>query len=217
MIRIATRSFSSLYVQGQSPAPKIREYFYYIDHQGQLFLDDIKIKNFVTSYKDKKFLQFFFKRIRINNTGRYQEEFPFISPCGREINYIRCDDVPIVFTHLVEESLSDISKIKKSKYPATNFLSYAGSSLSVPFSPRKLCMLPKSGRIYHPAPRSVGRVGLIKSSLAIEISSGFRYDMKSDENSPPSVFFHQGIEYNLDNEILKYLPNDSVPESENTL
>lgn len=24
------------YVQGQSPEPKIREYFYYIDHQGQV-------------------------------------------------------------------------------------------------------------------------------------------------------------------------------------
>ena len=25
------------YVQGQSPSPKVREYFYYIDHQGQVF------------------------------------------------------------------------------------------------------------------------------------------------------------------------------------
>ena len=24
------------YVQGQSPEPKVREYFYYIDHQGQV-------------------------------------------------------------------------------------------------------------------------------------------------------------------------------------
>ena len=24
------------YVQGQSPSPKVREYFYYIDHQGQV-------------------------------------------------------------------------------------------------------------------------------------------------------------------------------------
>lgn len=26
------------YVQGQSPSPKVREYFYYIDHQGQVLL-----------------------------------------------------------------------------------------------------------------------------------------------------------------------------------
>ncbi|XP_053710165.1 UPF0598 protein C8orf82 homolog isoform X2 [Synchiropus splendidus] len=39
------------YVQGQSPEPKVREYFYYVDHQGQLFLDDTKVKNFVTCFK----------------------------------------------------------------------------------------------------------------------------------------------------------------------
>lgn len=26
------------YVQGQSPQPRVREYFYYIDHQGMVFL-----------------------------------------------------------------------------------------------------------------------------------------------------------------------------------
>lgn len=25
------------YTQGQSPEPRIREYFYYLDHQGQVF------------------------------------------------------------------------------------------------------------------------------------------------------------------------------------
>ena len=39
------------YVQGQSPQAKVREYFYYIDHQGQLFLDDAKVKNFITCFK----------------------------------------------------------------------------------------------------------------------------------------------------------------------
>ncbi|XP_024866582.1 UPF0598 protein C8orf82 homolog isoform X2 [Kryptolebias marmoratus] len=39
------------YIQGQSPEPRIREYFYYMDHQGQLFLDDTKMKNFVTCLK----------------------------------------------------------------------------------------------------------------------------------------------------------------------
>ena len=56
------------YIQGQSPSPKTREYFYYIDHQGQvspyddldmimyaviiqLFLDDARVKNFITCFK----------------------------------------------------------------------------------------------------------------------------------------------------------------------
>ena len=41
------------YTQGQSPEPSVREYFYYIDHQGMLFLDDAKIKNFTCCYKEQ--------------------------------------------------------------------------------------------------------------------------------------------------------------------
>lgn len=33
--KVSTRQLSE-YVQGQSPEPKIREYFYYIDHQGMV-------------------------------------------------------------------------------------------------------------------------------------------------------------------------------------
>lgn len=68
------------YVQGQSPSPKVREYFYYIDHQGQLFLDDTKVKNFITCFKDKQFLKFFFKRLKQNKTSRFEEDFPSFHP-----------------------------------------------------------------------------------------------------------------------------------------
>ena len=77
------------YVQGQYFNKKTREYFYYIDHQGQLFLDDAKVKNFISCFQDKEFLAFFFQRVRLNNTGRYEKDFPYVSPCGREKNYIR--------------------------------------------------------------------------------------------------------------------------------
>lgn len=120
----------SLYVQGQSPEPKIREYFYYIDHEGmvilneemkcpqckyylqtiferkkndKLFLDDARIKNFTSCFKDKSFLVFFFKRLKRNDTNRYQHEFPYLSVCGRERNFIRCDDFPIVFREILSD------------------------------------------------------------------------------------------------------------------
>ena len=60
---------SASYIQGQSPEAKIREYFYYIDHQGMLYLDDSKLKNFTSCFKDKQFLKFFISRIKHNNTG----------------------------------------------------------------------------------------------------------------------------------------------------
>ena len=77
------------YVQGQYYSNNIREYFYYVDHQGQLFLDDAKVKNFISCFQDREFLAFFFRQVKINNTGRYENDFPYVSPCGREKNFIR--------------------------------------------------------------------------------------------------------------------------------
>uniref|UniRef100_A0A8C9FQH6 Uncharacterized protein n=1 Tax=Pavo cristatus TaxID=9049 RepID=A0A8C9FQH6_PAVCR len=39
------------YRQGQSPAPRRREYFYWVDTHGRLYLDDAKVKNFITCFK----------------------------------------------------------------------------------------------------------------------------------------------------------------------
>ena len=95
--------FRYFYSQGQSPEPNVREYFYYIDHQGMLFLDDAKMKNFTCCYKEELFLKNFFKRLKKNNTGRFMQEFPYLSLCGKERNFVRCEDLPIVFTQLIEE------------------------------------------------------------------------------------------------------------------
>ncbi|RUS70025.1 hypothetical protein EGW08_022212 [Elysia chlorotica] len=179
------------YEQGQSPDPKTREYFYYIDHQGQLFLDDAKMKNFTSCFKEKDFLVFFFKRIKENSGGKYADEFPYISPCGREKNYIRCDDTPIVFTHFIDAIAPDDKQDR---------LSYggAGDKMTVTFEPENVCMLPVSGRIYHPAPEQYGGIGLIKSSLVIELSRNFEFE-SGDETRPPSHFTWKGTRYTLTN------------------
>ncbi|XP_030627766.1 UPF0598 protein C8orf82 homolog [Chanos chanos] len=182
------------YTQGQSPEPRIREYFYYIDHQGQLFLDDTKMKNFVTCFKDKQFLVFFFSRLRANRTGRYQQDFPFLSLCGRERNFLRCDDQPIVFTHLLSELGSE------------ERLSYCGGGvkLSVAFQPEALFMHPLTGRVYHPGPESGGGVGLVRSALAIDLSPNFEYPSGRDHNDPPSHFTWAGHRYTLTNELARH-------------
>lgn len=56
---------------------------------------------FLSLFSDKHFLVFFFTRLRRNESGRYQDDFPFLSLCGRERNFLRCDDRPLVFTHLM--------------------------------------------------------------------------------------------------------------------
>ncbi|XP_069771074.1 UPF0598 protein C8orf82 homolog [Narcine bancroftii] len=188
------------YRQGQSPGPgpgpRIREYFYYIDHQGQLFLDDTKIKNFVTCFKDKMFLVFLFKQLRRNVTGRYQE-FPYLSPCGRERNFVRCEDLPIVFTHLIG-----------TESPEGELLSFGGGGekLAVRFEPESLFM-PVNGRVYHPAPERTGGVGLLKSSLAFELSSHFEYTGSSPESGPPSHFCWKGQRHSLTNELAALIQN----------
>ena len=201
---------------------------------------------------DKKFLEFFFKRVKLNQSGRYEADFPFISPCGREINFIRCDDLPVVFTHLLDQNgqvIQDIgkqgnsevtvsklqpikpsseatSKIQTQQKPSssreslesqafdssalmspssyTEWLSYggAGELLTVPFQPSKLCMLPGGGRVYHAGLERLGGVGLVKSSLAIELSPFFVYEQGASEYSVPTKFRWRGSTWDLDDSVL---------------
>ncbi|XP_055530183.1 UPF0598 protein CG30010 [Wyeomyia smithii] len=187
LLSIRARRCSTLsYVQGQSPAKNVREYFYYIDHEGMLFLDDARIKNFTSCFKEKKFLEFFFKRLRLNDSDRYREHFPFVSPCGRERNYVRCDDVPIVFSHIFQDTKNN------------DCLSYAHADelLSVPWEPNRICMFPISGRVYHPAPERYGSIGLVRSKLAIELSKHFTFS--EGEEKPPTYFSWNGVQFELD-------------------
>ncbi|XP_051233908.1 UPF0598 protein C8orf82 homolog [Dicentrarchus labrax] len=184
---------TATYIQGQSPEPRIREYFYYIDHQGQLFLDDTKVKNFVTCFKDKKFLVFFFSRLRSNQSGRYEDDFPYLSLCGRERNFLRCDDRPVVFTHLLGDQ---------------ELLSYCGGAeqLSVPFLPEALYMHPVSGRVYHPCSERGGGVGLVRSALAIELSPFFVYAQEDGQSGQPTHFLWGGRKHTLTNELAGCFP-----------
>lgn len=108
MNRMSITPIRSFYTQGQSPEANVREYFYYIDHQGMLFLDDAKMKNFTCCYKEEMFLKNFFKRLKRNDTGRFVNEFPFLSLCGKERNFVRSEDLPIVFTHLINEYVFEL-------------------------------------------------------------------------------------------------------------
>ncbi|CAG7693768.1 unnamed protein product [Allacma fusca] len=150
---ILCKEFS--YTQGQYRG-KVREYFYYIDHNGMLFMDDSRMKNFTSCFKDVKFLNFFFNRLKVNNTGFYTEHFPYVSPCGIEQNFVRVDDLPIVYTKLNGEDCDTELVIN-------------GSGLTFPFDPAKVFMK-DNGRIYHAGPEKLKGVGLLSSKLAIQLS-----------------------------------------------
>lgn len=129
--------------------------------------------------------------MKTNETSRYRE-FPYLSLCGRERNYIRCDDRPVVYTHIIHAENINVC----------DRLSYGGAGpvLTVIFEPEKVCMLPQTGRVYYPASPRMGNIGLIKSSLAIEMSKTFQFD--NGEENPPTHFTWKGQKYTLTNELL---------------
>jgi len=143
---------------------------------------------------EKQFMKFFFSQLATNTTGRYTDEFPYVSHCGRERNFIRCDDLPVVFTELVCHSAANNTD--------TYHLTYAGGTMSVAFQPEQVVMLPETGRIYHIGPANGGGVGLIKSSLAIELSEFFEF---ADDGSVPTHFVWQGKKHKLTKSTLRRL------------
>lgn len=146
------------------------------------------MKNFTSCFKEKKFLRFFFSQLKMNNTNRYTD-FPFLSPCGKERNYVRVDDCPFVFTHVISKDVEG----KKQLRLAYN---HADDLLTLSFHPEKIFMLPETGRVYHPAPQKAGSIGLIRSKLAIEFSKYFQFE-NGDQN-PPTHFTFDSILYKLD-------------------
>ncbi len=161
---------------------------------------------------DTKFLAFFFKRLKENNLKRYNDHFPYLSPCGVERNFIRCDDRPIVFTKILEHD-ETAADTKQTPSDCLDRLScnFTGDKYTVPMEPEKICMLPKSGRIYHPAPSKTGGVGLIKSSIAIELSKHFEFG-EAGEYAPPTHFNWKGQRYTLTNELVALMTDEEKSE-----
>lgn len=100
-----------------------------------------------------------------------QRIFHIYPLCGRKRNFIRCDDLLIVFTHILKNN------------DGTEKLSYAhgGDLLIIDFQPHHIYMNPKRGRVYHPA---WDKVGLIRSKLAIELS---KYSDFEDGEMKPTL------------------------------
>jgi len=150
----------------------------------------------ISIISEKKFLEFFFKRLKKNDSGHYAGAFPYISPCGHEKNFVRCDDLPVVFTQVIHRQ----GETEQDLFSYCN----GGDLLTVQFQPDQICMLPESGRVYHPAPLKFGGVGLVKSQIAIEFSKDFEFG-KEGETSPPVHFSWKGVQYNLKNELIELI------------
>jgi len=165
-----------------------------------LFQDDAKMKNFTAAMKEKKLLFNFFKRLRFNETGRYETEFKYISLCGRERNFVRCLDRPIVFNNVQKQSLG---RDKPEEWVLQH--NHAGDLLVLRFDPSKICMVPETGRVYHPGPRHCGGVGLISDRLSILWTQEKRFIFEDGEEAPPTSFIWDEEEVVLDNSLLELM------------
>ncbi len=125
-----------------------REYFYWIDGAGDLYHDG-------TLQSDRRFLGFFFRRLRTNDSGRHPE-YPYLSPCGAEWNFVRSAGAPIVFRSLDNGRLL-----------------YAGGELAAPLDPERLTVN-GGGALCHPAANGLsGRLaGAALQEITERISEG---------------------------------------------
>ena len=118
----------------------MRTYFYTIDSRG-------RVVHGGTEITDERFLHIFYRLMAVNETGE-NAEYPYVSPCGREMNYVQAHDTPVVFHQLSEGAL------------------FYAPGLSVPFRPESL-RFSDGGVLYHEAP--VGGVGRLDAGLALEL------------------------------------------------
>ena len=122
-------------------APVEREYFYEIDILGRLHHDG-------TELTDEKFLEFFYKRLGPNNSGRH-ENYAFLSPCGPEMNFVRAAEYPLMFRRLADRRLS------------------FAPGLAVDYEPERLRFTGAGGRLLHPAP--VGEYAPLSPDLMLQL------------------------------------------------
>jgi Domain of unknown function (DUF4505) len=151
---------------------------------------------------DRKFLNFFFSRIRPINDKEsqflaehdIQNEYPFLSPCGEELNFIRPAATPIVY-HTFRE------------YDQCLLF---GGNLEHAFDPTQLAISSTTGRMYHRftsknknITNSQGReqslsYGLIRSSIAVALSEKIGFGEESS--------FIYNDEYKIE-----WLPQENEP------
>ncbi len=118
-----------------------REYFFEIDERGNVLHNGNEID-------DKPFVHTFFTRLKENDTGKHIE-YPYYSPCGYEINFVKVVDTPIVFQRWENDKL------------------WYHDTLSVPFLPETL-RFSDEGILYHYA--KTGGYGRISMPALMHIS-----------------------------------------------
>ena len=141
-----------------------------IDTRGGLYLEETKHRNFTSCFKDKQFLNFFYKQMRMNTLVNeemddYARTCPYVSLCGKERNFVTPED-PLSALAFVEYDMK------------TEELLYPGSLLREKVNPELLTLSTTTGRLYHPItvlPRLKQQIGLLHPMLCQQFSEKVSY------------------------------------------
>ncbi|KAA0163411.1 hypothetical protein FNF31_00588 [Cafeteria roenbergensis] len=169
-----------------------RRYYFFVDSLGRLFGESTHPKGITTSIKSDKFLDFFFSQIRPNARehagadASIVSQYPWISPCGPEMNFVRAADTAVVFTEL-------------RKSPEGGHELVYGGTLRTPMVPERLRMSPE-GRLYHLL--SGKRLGrdvpcLVRSSVALGVAEGIELSEEGAGGRQAGVVRWEGQTYPL--------------------
>jgi len=186
-----------------------------------------------TSIKNIGFIDSFFRRMRrvrleeseILAPYNAEIDYPYVSPCGIELNFVRPADAVIVFHTLKKMKLNENDSQKSC------FKLEFGGTLTQLFMPEKLAVSKRTGRLYHELfMDQVGErknkkyyatelqksnqhkeFGLIKSSLAVALSDSFVHDDRDEATEYSGLNF---IASDTDEKYpIRWLPGDCEPGS----
>lgn len=178
--------------------------------QGRLFLEETLPKNIATSIKDARFLDFFFARLKhVSDAHRAYmtahdipvADYPFVSVCGKELNFVRPAATPIVFHSLVDNN-------KNNGHDGHRLdLVFGGNTLLQPFDELQgIAISERTGRLYHKLTthslfpsgsssstnRSYDEYGLIRSAVAVTLSARIVVVLDGTDINPTNLQ-HSGI------------------------
>lgn len=71
-----------------------REYFYSLNLRGELIHEGIILD-------DPDFIRLFYKFLKPNDSGKYQQEYPWLSICGKEYMYLYTPDTPAILQRVL--------------------------------------------------------------------------------------------------------------------
>lgn len=153
-----------------------RRYYYVFDTRGQVFLEETWPRNIATSLKDKKFCNFIHTTLQKNNTG-INMDYPYVSYCGKEINFVCPYDSFSSFVFKdINPSLESMDYFSvPPPYSATDITGISvdrdllyGGDIVHPFDVSKFVYMPETGRLYHSILRHknlVDQLGLLHPVL----------------------------------------------------